>query len=156
MTDAKWNGFVFNRSSFKETFKRKEENGMPRKHTKYRYPYDNELIEKYIPRLNERFMMNVNHYIKAVKKHPFFAQRVLPSTVSDAKVADMLSLYRDRCSSPNASAKDLLDCEIWEAMEAFTEGRFEDCREEIRDSIAVLERMDDMIVGIMNERGKGL
>lgn len=156
MTDAKWNGFVFNRSSFKETFKRKEENGMPRKHRKYRYPDDNELIEKYIPRLNERFMMNVNHYIKAVKKHPFFAQRVLPSTVSDEKVADMLSLYRDRCSSPNASAKDLLDCEIWEAMEAFTEGRFEDCREEIRDSIAVLERMDDMIVGIMNERGKGL
>lgn len=156
MIDAKWNGFIFNRSSFKETFKRKEENGMSRKHTKYRYPDDNELIEKYIPRLNERFMMNVNHYIKAVKKHPFFAQRVLPSTVSDAKVADMLSLYRDRCSSPNASAKDLLDCEIWEAMEAFTEGRFEDCREEIRDSIAVLERMDDMIVCMMNEREKGL
>lgn len=156
MIDAKWNGFIFNRSSFKETFKRKEENGMSRKHTKYRYPDDNELIEKYIPRLNERFMMNVNHYIKAVKKHPFFAQRVLPSTVSDAKVADMLSLYRDRCSSPNASAKDLLDCEIWEAMEAFTEGRFEDCREEIRDSIAVLERMDDMIVCMMNERGKDL
>lgn len=44
------------------------------------------------------------------------------------------------------STYDVLTCELYEIYDAYERGDLAQAREEIRDTIAVLERMDDWLI----------
>lgn len=82
------------------------------------------------------------HVDKAETKHPHFADTIIPERLSDHQVITNF-LKEARIKRDNTrSAYDVLQEEVLEVFEAVYEGRINDARSEIYDTIAVLVRLD--------------
>lgn len=82
------------------------------------------------------------HVEKAEKKHPNFADSIIPERLSDHQVISNF-LKEARIKRDNTrSVYDVLQEEVLEVFEAVYEGRIGDARCEIYDTIAVLVRLD--------------
>lgn len=83
------------------------------------------------------------HYRHAKEKHPQFADRI---TNWDADMAAYaLRNSRVILEGEKRNAQRILDCEIMEALDAYTRGDHRAAIEECYDAVAVLLRMADMI-----------
>lgn len=92
------------------------------------------------------------HYRHARTKHPYFANRIGPSGVSPHLVAaSMLDIARDtltrEISVGNVDALTVLDCEVAEIRNAYSNCDYDGAIGERYDAIAVLMRMIDVMQG---------
>lgn len=89
----------------------------------------------------------LGHYVHAIDCHPDFADILTDKSADEA--ADALTYQREylkkRIEKKNVCPLDVLGCEVAEIEEAMVNGRWDDAREEIFDSIAVLLRLDDVV-----------
>lgn len=88
------------------------------------------------------------HLEHAETKHPLFCVRICGegTTLENVKVL----LKKSRQNRDEFKTADwVLSQEVQEVFEAYLEGRYSDCREEIYDTIAVLLRLDKKIVNII-------
>lgn len=95
------------------------------------------------------------HYRHAKEKHPYFCDWFKPDSSSKSdmeRVATRLCSARARISSAietgNLGWDDILNCEVWEIMEALAIGDMAHAKEEVYDAVAVLLRLLDVIDGL--------
>ena len=101
-----------------------------------------------------------NHYSNAIAKHPWFADDVCFIDLGWKLQAGNLKSYLEHCAERHEKgeksycmARDVLDAELAEVYAAYSGGNLEQARYEIYDAIAVLLRMEDMIIA-KQEAGK--
>lgn len=106
-----------------------------------------DFIEKHAPRA-------LYHYIHAKEKHPYFCDWIKPDEADCddvRRVTNGLAYVRKRVSDAidchNVGWDDLLDCEIWEVLDALISGDTAHAVEECYDAIAVLLRTIDVLEG---------
>lgn len=89
------------------------------------------------------------HYANARKKHPYFCDRItcLSSTGSDTRLDIYRSTLAAEIEASDVEACTVLECEVCEAMQAFTHGDTAHAIEELYDCIAVLLRTIDVLEG---------
>ncbi len=99
------------------------------------------------------------HYNHACEKHPYFCDGLLPTQVSSywskgeviQKIVLELRLARERIGVGgkigNCLWNEVLNCEVWEAIEAMANGNTAAAVEECYDAIAVLLRTIDVLEG---------
>lgn len=96
------------------------------------------------------------HYIHAREKHPYFCDEVIPGKgykPEDRKIVAASCLYVERqrikvgARDGNILWKELLDCEVWEAIEALVNGDTAHAIDECYDAISVLLRTIDVLEG---------
>lgn len=104
------------------------------------------------------------HWLHAKEKHPYFCDGLLPTRVPnsmtkeeiDAQIAGNLRFMRKRlmhgAKLGNLMWNEVLNCEVWEAMEALANGDMDSAKEELYDCVAVLLRTIDVLNG-MQELG---
>ena len=89
------------------------------------------------------------HYAHAREKHPYFCDII--TCLSESGADTHLSIYRATLAAEiEAEAVEtgtLLDCEFYEAMQAYTHGDIAHAVEECYDAIAVLLRTIDVLEG---------
>lgn len=93
----------------------------------------------------------LEHYGHAREKHPYFADVILDSVDTPDRMAQLLSIDRDRlklyaelgCVRPI----DVLECEVSEVMCAISNGDKAHAVEELYDCVTVLLRTVDVIEG---------
>lgn len=96
------------------------------------------------------------HYTHAREKHPYFCDRALPPLGEKSKeiIEKILSGLRNDIvvDAQHASLnwKKLLDCKVWEALEAIVTGDYAHAVEECYDAIAIILR----IIDVMERREK--
>lgn len=92
------------------------------------------------------------HLEHAKSKHPLFCVSICGEGTTLENVKTLLK--RNRENRDTFKTADLvLSQEVQEVFEAYLEGRYEDCREEIYDTIAVLLRMDEMLDSKVHKDG---
>lgn len=95
--------------------------------------------------INPNVIQNIDTHLEhAKKKHPLFCVKMCGegTTLENVKVL----LKKSRQNRDEFKTVDwVLSQEVQEVFEAYLEGRYRDCREEIYDTIAVLLRMDEML-----------
>lgn len=95
--------------------------------------------------INPNVIQNIDTHLEhAKKKHPLFCVKMCGegTTLENVKVL----LKKSRQNRDEFKTADwVLSQEVQEVFEAYLEGRYRDCREEIYDTIAVLLRMDEML-----------
>lgn len=108
------------------------------------------------PEIIEKIKQHYNH---AREKHPYFCDGLLPTQVSSdwskgevlQKIVLELRLARDRIEGGgkigNRLWNEVLNCEVWEAIEAMADGNTSAAIEECYDAIAVLLRVVDVLEG---------
>ena len=84
------------------------------------------------------------HLTKAETKHPLFCVKMCGEGTTLETVKTLLKKSRENRDAFK-TADWVLAQEVQEVFEAYLEGRYKDCREEIYDTIAVLLRMDKML-----------
>ena len=96
----------------------------------------------------------LKHYAHAREKHPYFCDWVKPDATNDKdtkRVASGLAYVRKRLKDAidrhNLGWDDLLDCEVWEVLDALVKGDTAHAVEECYDAIAVLIRTIDVLEG---------
>lgn len=96
------------------------------------------------------------HYLHAKEKHPYFCDALLPHReYSREQIHELieanLALARNRIEvgvrDGNVMWNELLNCEVWEAIEDIANGDAADAVEECYDAIAVLLRVVDVLEG---------
>ena len=94
-----------------------------------------------------------SHYLNAIAKHPWFSDSICCKDYGWKLQAKQLKSYlmhstrrHDEGEKSYCSASDVLDAELAEVYAAYSEGDLEQALYEIYDAIAVLLRMDDMII----------
>ena len=95
------------------------------------------------------------HYVHAREKHPYFCDRLLPGEEYRGNVGEEIkaNLAEERLRITYAIRKRrlgwdrLLNCEVWEALEAVFEGNKARAVEELYDCIAVILRTIDVLEG---------
>lgn len=93
---------------------------------------------------NEIVQKIAEHLEHAKTKHPLFCVKICGEGTTLENVKTLLK--RSRENRDNFKTADwVLAQEVQEVFEAYLEGRYRDCREEIYDTIAVLLRMDEML-----------
>ncbi len=119
------------------------------------------MLEKLSPVASEMLCDIREHYRHACKKHPWFADRICRNDYSWASMARTLKDYNDYQEKLHADngpsyllAKDILDAELAEVYAAYSNGGYEQARYEIYDAIAVLLRMEDMIIAEQEEENE--
>lgn len=102
-----------------------------------------DFIEKHAPRA-------LYHYIHAKEKHPYFCDTITYHTAHTG-VPLMLQRAREQLrqeiDNQSVTPRDVLDCEVWEAIEAFVNGDTAHAVDECYDAIAVLLRTIDVLEG---------
>lgn len=90
---------------------------------------------------------NLRHYRHACEKHPGFVDEFCGLGLDAVKhfLSDARNEIRQQEKDGELTALSILQCEIWEIFEAYERGEYESARYEVRDAIAVLERMDDFV-----------
>lgn len=92
------------------------------------------------------------HLEHAKKKHPLFCVKMCGEGTTLENVKALLK--RSRENRDEFKTVDwVLSEEVQEVFEAYLEGRYRDCREEIYDTIAVLLRMDEMLDSQVHKDG---
>ena len=100
----------------------------------------------------EIFQKIAEHLDHAKSKHPLFCVRFCGEGTTLENVKALLK--RSRENRDNFKTTDwIVSEEVQEVFEAYLEGRYEDCREEIYDTIAVLLRMDEMLDSKVHKDG---
>ena len=89
------------------------------------------------------------HYAHAREKHPYFCDRItcLSSVGADMHLGIYRSLLEAEIKVSNVEARTVLDCEVYEAMQAYTNGDISHAVEELYDCAAVVLRMVDVMKG---------
>ena len=85
--------------------------------------------------------------VKARIKHPHFAHRItsLPSDAFSQMVETCRVTIRRDIAHDSIDAYPILVCEMFEALEAYTEGRLDDALVELAQAGAVIVRMMEMV-----------
>lgn len=91
----------------------------------------------------------IEHYNHAREKHPYFADRI--TCLSERGANARLYLYRELLDTEehtgHLEAVDIIQCELYEAMQAYTHGDKTQAVEELYDCVAVLLRTIDVLEG---------
>lgn len=89
------------------------------------------------------------HYAHAKEKHPYFCDRItcLSSVGADTHLDIWRSLLATEIKVSDVEANTVLMCEIYEAIQAYTNGDISHAVEECYDAIAVLLRTIDVLEG---------
>lgn len=112
--------------------------------------------------LNQRVVSSIErHYNHAKEKHPYFCDRLIPGRDYAGNVGkeieNNLREIRSRIARSVESQRcewdELLNEEVWEALEAIHDGDDKNAVEECYDAIAVLLRVIDVLEG-RQELGK--
>lgn len=89
------------------------------------------------------------HYAHAREKYPYFCDRL--TCLSETGTDTHLELYRATLEMSRAlgdvEAVDVIQCELYEALQAYTHGNAEHAVEKLYDCIAVLMRTIDVLEG---------
>lgn len=101
---------------------------------------------------NEIVQKIAEHLEHAKSKHPLFCVRICGEWTTLENVKALLKRSRENRDTFK-TADWVLAQEVQEVFEAYLEGRYEDCREEIYDTIAVLLRMDEMLDSKVHKDG---
>jgi hypothetical protein len=95
-----------------------------------------------------------SHYAHAREKHPYFCDWIKPDAADCddvRRVTNGLAYTRKRVSDAidchNVGWDDLLDCEVWEVLDALINGDTTHAVEELYDCVAVLLRTIDVLEG---------
>lgn len=90
-----------------------------------------------------------DHYLSAREKHPYFCDII--TCLSESGADTHLSIYRATLAAEiEAEAVEtgtLLDCEFYEAIQAYTHGNITNAVEGLYDCIAVCLRAIDVLEG---------
>jgi hypothetical protein len=91
----------------------------------------------------------IKHYAHAREKHPYFCDRItcLSSVGADTHLDIYRSLLEAEIKASDVEARTVLDCEIYEALQAYTHGDISQAIEELYDCAAVVLRMIDVMKG---------
>ncbi len=98
----------------------------------------------------EQVIRIAEHYHKAQRKHPYFADVLFREARAEGAEADLAILRRSigcRVELGYVIAESLLNCKFCEANAAFAKGDAPAAVGELYDAIAVLLRMIDVIEG---------
>jgi len=91
----------------------------------------------------------LKHYAHAKEKHPYFCDRI--TCLSDVGSDTHLDIYRSTLATEieasDVEACTVLQCEVCEAMQAYTHGDTAHAVEECYDAIAILLRTIDVLEG---------
>lgn len=89
------------------------------------------------------------HYDHAKEKHPYFCDRItcLPKASVDAHLGLFKAILRADVRNGDVEAFDVIRCELYEAVQAYTHGDNAAAIEECYDTIAVLLRTIDVLEG---------
>ena len=112
------------------------------------------MCEKLSPVASEMLCDIRDHYSNAIAKHPsWFCDSICCKDYGWKLQAKQLKSYlmhsarrHDEGEKSYCFAKDVLDAELAEVYAAYSKGDYEQARYEIYDAIAVLLRMEDMII----------
>lgn len=111
--------------------------------------------------LKEAIKKAKQHYDHACKKHPFFADEMCRIDYSWYSAAIRFKEYlkyqtvlHNDGEPTYCLAKYVLDAELAEVYDAYCKGNYDQAVEEIYDAIAVLLRMEDMVIDKKQEAGK--
>jgi len=89
------------------------------------------------------------HYKHARQKHPYFCDRI--TCLSETGADTHLGIYRATLAvaelAGNIEAVDVVQCELYEAVQAYTKGDIPNAIEECYDAIAVLLRIVEVLEG---------
>ena len=90
------------------------------------------------------------HYAHAIEKHPYFCDKIIANT-SKTDIDTYLELCRAvlaaRERQGEVEAFDVIECEFYEAMQAYANGDKSHAVEELYDMIAVCLRTIDVLEG---------
>ena len=96
----------------------------------------------------------LKHYAHAKEKHPYFCDWIKPDAADGddvRRVTNGLAYVRKRVSDAidchNVGWDDLLDCEVWEVLDALVSGDTAHAIDELYDCIAVCLRVIDVLKG---------
>lgn len=101
------------------------------------------------------------HYDHAREKHPYFCDLItsLSPVEADTHLGIYRSLLEAEIKASKVEARTVLNCEICEALQAYTYGDFSQAIEELYDCAAVLLRTIDVMEGRQKlgkpEKGEG-
>ena len=89
------------------------------------------------------------HYAHAREKHPYFCDRItcLSPVEADTHLGIYRSLLENEIKASKVEARTVLNCEICEALQAYTHGDISHAIEELYDCAAVVLRMVDVMKG---------
>ena len=105
--------------------------------------------------MNQETIQKIAEHLEhAETKHPLFCVSVCGEGTTLENVKALLKKSRQN-RDEFKTADWVLAQEVQEVFEAYLEGRYSDCREEIYDTIAVLLRMDKMLVNIIKVSNDG-
>lgn len=90
---------------------------------------------------------NYKHYLHAIEKHPGFVNEFTGYNIESilCQLRNMRWWLGESEKIKKLSADDVLRCEIMEAFEAYLKNDWDSAVYELRDAIAVLERMIDFV-----------
>ena len=95
------------------------------------------------------------HYAHAREKHPYFCDRL--TCLSESGADTHLEVWRATLEAGrhvgDVEAVDVIQCELYEAVQAYTHGNADDAVEELYDCIAAILRAIDVLEG-RQELGK--
>ena len=91
----------------------------------------------------------VSHYLHAIEKHPHFCDKI--TYLSESGADTHLKLCRKILESSEyvggLGAVDVINCELYEAVQAYAHGDISHAVEECYDTIATLLRTIDVLEG---------
>lgn len=97
----------------------------------------------------------VEHYNRAREKHPYFCDRItcLSDVGADTHLELKRSLLGEEIRAGDVEAVTVIQCELFEAVQAYTHGDNTQAVEELYDCVAVVLRAIDVLEG-RQELGK--
>lgn len=91
----------------------------------------------------------LQHYAHAREKHPYFCDRITyrSDTYADIELEICRSALEAENRAGDVKAISVIQCELYEAIQAYTHGDIAHAAEECYDTIATLLRMVDVLEG---------
>ena len=96
-----------------------------------------------------------SHYLHAIEKHPYFCDSVarISEEDADARLELRRLILRKLGRVGDVDAVSIIQCELWETVQAYKHGDIAHAVEECYDTIATLLRTIDVLEG-RQELGK--
>lgn len=96
----------------------------------------------------------LKHYAHSKKKHPYFCDYLLPELereeilrITKNVLTSIRKKIEDRARAGHVGWDDLLDCEVWEVLDAIANNDQAQAIKELYDCIAVCLRTVDVLKG---------